>query len=418
MAGTLVVHTSRFSRGRKVGLACILVACACLDIWAIAFEDNPSSTGEHASSSKNSTVASKTTNTTESPSSEQNRFDYTKELPAILTIVMFKHRKPSVQGSGFLIDGTGLAVTNVHVLKGGDEGYAKLGNGQEFLIGDPISADFDNDLGLFRLVATDARSPTENLPHLSLGDSQSLPLGSPLTAVGSPEGLGNTISTGVLSARRGNGSLLQITTPISHGSSGGPILDSKGLVVGVAVGQLSEGQNLNFAIPVERLVDLKDKAGADVSLHALSHTPSGSNESAGTAVGPSSRDVSWTGFYEGSVYNETASVDAKVIVELRQIDDQIVGCFVVGKPLFGSGPFKGTRNPDGVSFSVVSEGTRLDFANVGTPKKSGGTYHVYHGGDASEWGLVSLHRTTTKSDLPLDGPFDPSNCPDDKAIQE
>jgi hypothetical protein len=76
--------------------------------------------------------------------------------------------------------------------------------------------------------------------------------GEQVFAIGNPEGLEKTISQGIVSGlrKKGDRDLLQITSPISHGSSGGPILNAKGEVVGVAVGTLEDGQNLNFAVPV------------------------------------------------------------------------------------------------------------------------------------------------------------------------
>jgi tetratricopeptide (TPR) repeat protein len=77
--------------------------------------------------------------------------------------------------------------------------------------------------------------------------------GEQIFAIGNPEGFEKTISQGIVSGLRirDGRNLLQITSPISHGSSGGPILNGKGEVVGVAVGMIQDGQNLNFAVPVE-----------------------------------------------------------------------------------------------------------------------------------------------------------------------
>jgi tetratricopeptide (TPR) repeat protein len=92
-------------------------------------------------------------------------------------------------------------------------------------------------------------------------------------AIGNPEGLERTISQGIVSGVRksDNRDLLQITTPISHGSSGGPILNSKGEVVGVAVGMLEDGQNLNFAVPVKFVAQLlaqRDKPPRPIDIEA------------------------------------------------------------------------------------------------------------------------------------------------------
>jgi S1-C subfamily serine protease len=93
---------------------------------------------------------------------------------------------------------------------------------------------------------------------LSLGDSTKVAVGDEIYVIGNPQGLEGTFSQGIVSSIRkiGTDTLLQITAPISPGSSGGPVLDSKGEVIGVAVATFKGGQNLNFAIPVSYLSTL------------------------------------------------------------------------------------------------------------------------------------------------------------------
>ena len=107
-------------------------------------------------------------------------------------------------------------------------------------------------------------------PKLVLGDSDKLRIGQRVYAVGNPSGLYGTFSDGVISAIRPegrnlvHGKVIQITAPISPGSSGGPLLDANGKVIGVVYGQVShtKGQNLNFAIPsntLKRLLEEKNR---------------------------------------------------------------------------------------------------------------------------------------------------------------
>jgi S1-C subfamily serine protease len=93
---------------------------------------------------------------------------------------------------------------------------------------------------------------------LELGDSGNLKIGQPVFVVGNPQGLEGTFSNGLVSSIRrfGDDYLVQMTAPISLGSSGGPVLNDEGKVVGVSVGMLQHGQNLNFAIPSEYLANL------------------------------------------------------------------------------------------------------------------------------------------------------------------
>jgi len=100
---------------------------------------------------------------------------------------------------------------------------------------------------------------------LNIGDESEIGVGDLIYVLGSPEGLESTFSQGNISGtRRLDGrSLIQITAPISHGSSGGPVLNSAGEVIGIAVGALRAGQNLNFAIPVSDLISLTSALSSD-----------------------------------------------------------------------------------------------------------------------------------------------------------
>jgi hypothetical protein len=98
---------------------------------------------------------------------------------------------------------------------------------------------------------------------LSLGNSDAVQVGEAIYAIGNPEGLEGTFSQGIISSIRkvGADKLLQITAPISPGSSGGPVLNIKGEVIGVSVATSAKGQNLNFAIPSNYLMALLGRTG-------------------------------------------------------------------------------------------------------------------------------------------------------------
>jgi hypothetical protein len=149
---------------------------------------------------------------------------------------------PNALGSGFLVAPHTL-ITNAHVA---DAGSPVLAVGPVRIPLKVLRTDEKNDLAI---LAVDVDLTSNPLP-LAI---ESVAPGDAVFAIGNPEGLEKTISQGIVSGirKQDNRQLLQITTPISHGSSGGPILNSKGEVVGVAVGMLENGQNLNFAVPVE-----------------------------------------------------------------------------------------------------------------------------------------------------------------------
>lgn len=99
------------------------------------------------------------------------------------------------------------------------------------------------------------------MPHVTLGSSLDLAVGERVIAIGSPQGLENSVSDGILSAIREVDSVryLQITAPISPGSSGGPVLNSTGQMIGVATFQFKKGQNLNFAVAADHIKPLLDQ---------------------------------------------------------------------------------------------------------------------------------------------------------------
>jgi serine protease Do len=151
-------------------------------------------------------------------------------------------------GTGFVVAGDGLIATNLHVLKGVDEASVSVGS-KQFPVLAVTAVDEKHDLVLVRIAAS-------KLPALRLAATDIVKAGQPVIAIGHPLGLGNTVSNGLVSALREvepELTLLQISAPISPGSSGGPLLDAHGDVIGVSTLVISRGQNLNFGMPVRYL---------------------------------------------------------------------------------------------------------------------------------------------------------------------
>ena len=147
-------------------------------------------------------------------------------------------------GSGFFVRKDAIA-TNLHVVHGVlSRCYAKLvDQTNEYLIEGYTHIDVERDLVILKV--SDANT-TEAL----WGNSDNVEVGDTVYAVGNPRGLDGTFSDGIISGIRWDGpdKLLQISAPISRGSSGGAVLNSKGRVIGVSAAS-RDGQNLNFAIP-------------------------------------------------------------------------------------------------------------------------------------------------------------------------
>lgn len=170
----------------------------------------------------------------------------------MLLIVSDTQGKPFGSGSGFILSTDGLLATNYHVVQGAGSIVARAENGGIFLVEGIVTTDQNHDLAILKLKA-------QNLPALLLGSTTSLKSGSKIAVIGSPLGLEGTLSDGIVSATRESADhyrLLQITAPISPGSSGSPVINSTGEVVGIATMTLVRGQSLNFAIAVEHLKKL------------------------------------------------------------------------------------------------------------------------------------------------------------------
>jgi S1-C subfamily serine protease len=177
-------------------------------------------------------------------------------FPSSVGIYLFDENKnPLKSGSGFFVK-AGVIATNYHVINGASFGFAKIvGKDTEHELLNVVALNQRMDLALVGVSDT-------NAPVLSLGSNRKLTVGQKLYAIGNPQGLEGTFSEGIVSSIREVGSdyFIQMTTPISPGSSGGPVLDERGLVVGVSVATFQNGQNLNFAVPVTYLNQLVESS--------------------------------------------------------------------------------------------------------------------------------------------------------------
>ncbi|HVN24421.1 MAG TPA: DegQ family serine endoprotease [Syntrophorhabdales bacterium] len=165
-------------------------------------------------------------------------------------------------GSGFIIDGEGYIVTNNHVVENADEIKVKLASGKEFEA-KVVGRDPKTDLALIKIKSSEALHP------LAMGNSDELKVGSWVVAVGSPFGLEQTVTAGIVSAKGrtiGAGpydNFIQTDASINPGNSGGPLINTKGEVIGINTAIIASGQGIGFAIPVNMaknvVPQLKDK---------------------------------------------------------------------------------------------------------------------------------------------------------------
>jgi serine protease Do len=162
---------------------------------------------------------------------------------------MPKSFKTRSLGSGFIIEPTGLVVTNNHVVEGAEKIKVILVGGKEYQA-TIKGRDPKTDIALIQIV-----NPPADLPFIKLGDSNALQVGDWVLAVGNPFGLGHTVTQGIISAKGrviGAGpydNFLQTDASINPGNSGGPLLNLKGEVVGINTAILATGQGIGFATP-------------------------------------------------------------------------------------------------------------------------------------------------------------------------
>lgn len=151
-------------------------------------------------------------------------------------------------GSGFVVHADGIIVTNYHVIEGANALQVKMKDGEIYDRVEVVDHDERRDIAVLKIRAF------KKLPTLALASEQPEP-GEEAVAIGNPQGLEHTVSVGVVSAyRQAQGfRLMQISVPISPGSSGGPLFNINGEVVGItSAGVTAEGaQNLNFAVPID-----------------------------------------------------------------------------------------------------------------------------------------------------------------------
>lgn len=173
--------------------------------------------------------------------------------PSVVSIIAYdKEKKRIARGSGFCV-ATNQIVTNKHVIEDAFSIEIHTSDNRTYKVLKTISVDETGDLALLETESLDSKVKPLVLANYSPRE------GDKIIVVGNPLGLEGSVSDGIVSAFRTTrdlGKLIQITAPISPGSSGSPVINLEGEVVGVATLNLEGGQNLNFAISSERIISL------------------------------------------------------------------------------------------------------------------------------------------------------------------
>jgi tetratricopeptide (TPR) repeat protein len=185
--------------------------------------------------------------------------------PSAVAIETFDSRGVQLsRGSGFFID-VDRVVTNRHVIENAYRAEVHSSNGNVYPVKGVIAVDAEGDIAVLRVDAPPGQARPLSLDRTSPQEGESV------VVIGNPFGLEGSVTNGIVSAVRDIptfGRIIQITAPISPGSSGSPVVNMHGQVIGVATLQITGGQSINFAIPSERISQLQS-GGTLVSLSEL-----------------------------------------------------------------------------------------------------------------------------------------------------
>lgn len=204
-----------------------------------------------------------------------------KVMPSVVLVVTQDNRGETIsQGSGFVYK-PGLVVTNLHVLKRASRAYIRsVGKEINYKVAKVVAIDARHDLCILQV-------DEKVLPPVVINAKSNPAIGDEVFAFGNPKGLEGTVSKGIISSIRSDLELLQIDAAISPGSSGGPVVDDRGELIGISVSSLSSGQNLNFAIPSLFLTRMSDQQFPDELLNKLNEILGGGKASKNTLYGVS-----------------------------------------------------------------------------------------------------------------------------------
>ena len=170
--------------------------------------------------------------------------------PSVVEITGQKNSSTST-GTGFFYDDRGTIITNYHVIEGCTKAIITLKNGKSYDVDKVIGYSEDKDIVILSTLC-------ENSTPLKMRETE-IKTGEKVYAIGSSLGLSGSLSDGIISyaEREINGNTyIQTTAPISHGNSGGPLLDCRGRVIGITTAFLTNGQNLNLAVPIGEIENI------------------------------------------------------------------------------------------------------------------------------------------------------------------
>ena len=176
---------------------------------------------------------------------------FKKCSPAVFYVEVYDAAgKAKASGSGFFIDANGTAVTNYHVIDGASSAkILRSDTGAVCEVAGVYDYSKEGDWAVIKIIGS-------GFPYLAKGDMSTVVGGAAVYAIGSPQGLDNTISEGIISnpsRKLGEMTYIQTSAPISHGSSGGALINKYGEVIGITSAGIEDAENIGFALPITNI---------------------------------------------------------------------------------------------------------------------------------------------------------------------
>jgi hypothetical protein len=246
-------------------------------------------------------------------------------------------------GTGFIVRRDGMVVTAAHVIQDASRIRVKFADGRTARVQSIIAEDTDQDFAVLKIEG-------DGYATVPLGDSDRLRQGERILALGNPLGLDFTATDGIVSALRdtaraairpgGSPVYIQISAPISRGNSGGPIFNGKGEAVGVAVFKYKDGENLNFALAINRVKPILNRPATGTPLPPAAHPPSGRPNPGATTPAPA-----------------TGGSESWFLIASKTTDDEQVYRFVDGDNPLAAKEWLQAKWAEGYSITDIAEGT-------------------------------------------------------------
>ena len=229
--------------------------------------------------------------------------------PSVVTIVVSdRNGEPFSLGSGFFISDQGVLVTNRHVVEGGYSAVCYLQDGSEVGISSVLAQDPDVDLVILQADIT-GNPWLETETGVTTGET--------VYALGSPHGLTESFTSGIVSNAlrydENEVAHIQFTAPISSGNSGGPLVNSKGRVIGVNTMTRTDSQNINYAVKITELGTLDQSRPITMSVFG--------QETNGNQQTPASQQTG--GFYGDGLQEEVEPNDSAVLADELPYDTEL-----------------------------------------------------------------------------------------------